>query len=65
MNDKLTNRQIQIARLAATGMSNKGIARELGIAAGTVKIHMNSIFDRLGFRSRTVLAAQWRDGATA
>ena len=57
---KLTDRQDQIARLAATGLSNKQIARDLGISEGTVKIHMHAIFDRLGIRSRVVLAAQWR-----
>ena len=62
---KLTDRQDQIARLAATGLPNKQIARDLGISEGTVKLHMHSIFDRLGIRSRVVLAAQWRgEGAT-
>ncbi len=60
---KLTDRQDQIARLAATGASNKQIARELGITYGTVGQHMKAIFDRLGIRSRTVLAAQWREPA--
>ncbi len=59
----LTNRQDQIARIAATGASNKQIARDLGISEGTVKLHMHSIFDRLGIRSRVVLAAQRREPA--
>ena len=57
---KLTDRQDQIARLAATGLSNKQIARDLGITEGTVKLHVQGIFDRLGMRSRAGLAAQWR-----
>ncbi len=57
----LTARQDQIARLAATGLSNKQIARDLGISEGTVKLHMHGIFERIGIRSRVVLAAQWRD----
>ena len=56
---KLTDRQDQIARLAAAGLSNKQIARDLGISEGTVKLHMHGIFNRLGMRSRVVLAAQW------
>ncbi len=56
----LTARQDHIARLAASGISNKQIARDLGISEGTVKLHMQAIFDRLGIRSRVVLAAQWR-----
>jgi DNA-binding NarL/FixJ family response regulator len=57
----LTPRQDQIARLAASGLSNKQIARDLGITEGTVKAHMQNIFNRIGTRSRTVLAAQWRE----
>jgi two-component system, NarL family, nitrate/nitrite response regulator NarL len=59
---KLTRRQDEIARLAATGLPNKLIARQLGISEGTVKLHMHSVFARLGIRSRAVLAAQWRPG---
>ena len=57
---KLTDRQDQIARLAAAGLSNKQIARDLGISEGTVKVHVHDILNRLGMRSRVVLAAQWR-----
>ncbi len=60
---KLTNRQDQIARLVLTGASNKQIARDLGISEGTVKLHMKAVFDRLGIRSRALLAAQWREPA--
>jgi DNA-binding NarL/FixJ family response regulator len=56
----LTNRQHEIAELAAAGLSNKRIARQLGISEGTVKLHMHGIFDRLGVRSRAILAASWR-----
>ena len=57
---KLTMRQLEIAELAANGMSDKQIARELGIALGPVKQHLQGIFDRLGIRSRAMLAAAWR-----
>ena len=57
---KLTERQEEIAKLAARGLSNKLIARQLGLTEGTVKIHMHYILARLGIRSRVVLAAQWR-----
>ncbi len=60
---KLTNRQDQIARLVVTGVSYKQIARDLGISRGTVTAHMKAIFDRLGIRSRALLAAQWREPA--
>jgi DNA-binding NarL/FixJ family response regulator len=59
----LTSRQQEVAALAAAGLSNKRIARQLGITEGTVKLHMHGIFDRLGVRSRAILAATWRPGA--
>ena len=57
---KLTDRQEEIAKLAATGLPNKLIARQLGLTEGTVKFHMHCILARLGIRSRVMLAAQWR-----
>ena len=56
----LTDRQIEIATLAATGLSNKMIARQLGLSPGTVKSHMHYILSRLNIPSRATLAAQWR-----
>ena len=56
---KLTRRQGEIAELAALGLPNKTIARQLGITEGTVKLHMHEIFARLAVHSRTVLAALW------
>ncbi|MEJ1161705.1 response regulator transcription factor [Prosthecomicrobium sp. N25] len=52
----LTPREIEIARLAADGMSNKEIGQELGIAPGTVKIHVHSVYTKLGLASRVELA---------
>lgn len=57
----LTLRESEILRLIASGMSNKSIASQLGIALGTVKAHARAILDKLGSRSRTqaiVIAAQ-------
>jgi DNA-binding CsgD family transcriptional regulator len=52
----LTARQWQIALLVTEGLSNKGIARKLGIMEGTVKVQMHEIFQRLGIEKRTKLA---------
>lgn len=49
----LTQRESEILRLIASGMSNKWIASELNIALGTVKAHAKAIMDKLGARSRT------------
>lgn len=45
---KLTKREIQIARLAAQGKINKEIADELNISVGTVAVHKNNLFRKLG-----------------
>ena len=56
----LTERQMDVVRLLARGLSNKVIARELGVSEGTVKVHLLAVFRALDVRNRTaaVLAAQ-------
>lgn len=49
----LTSREIEVLRLAATGLPNKAIARQLGIEVGTVKSHMSATMAKLGASSRT------------
>jgi FixJ family two-component response regulator len=44
---ELTARRRQIVAVLAQGMSNKEIARMLGISDGTVKVHLHQIFERL------------------
>ena len=53
----LTARELTVARLAADGLSNKAIARELGMHEGTVKAHMHSIFQKLRIKTRMALIA--------
>lgn len=45
---KLTKREMEIARLTAQGKLNKEIADELGISVGTVSVHKNNLFRKLG-----------------
>ena len=56
----LTARQLDVLQLLGTGMTNKHIARELGITEGTVKVHLLAVFRVLNVRNRTaaVVAAQ-------
>jgi two-component system nitrate/nitrite response regulator NarL len=54
----LTKRERQILGLLTHGVSNKVIARELGIAEGTVKVHIKNLLKKLHLRSRTE-AAVW------
>lgn len=57
MEFNLTDRQIDVARLAATGMQYKQIAVELGISERTVRSHITDIFERTGLHSNTMLVA--------
>lgn len=52
----LTPRQKQVLRLLSLGMSNKEIARALGIAEATTKIHLGMLMRALGVRNRTEAA---------
>ena len=56
--DTLTQRELEILKLIAKGLSNKLIARELDISDGTVKVHVKHLLKKLHLRSR-VEAAVW------
>ncbi len=51
--EALSPREIDVLELLAEGLSNKGIARRLGISDQTVKFHVASITGKLGAHSRT------------
>ncbi len=53
----LTHREHQIATLVASGRSNKAIAGELSISPTTAARHVANIMAKLGFNSRTQIAA--------
>lgn len=50
--DALTERELQVLRQLARGMSNKDIAHELGVWTHTVKTHLHNIYSKLGVASR-------------
>lgn len=52
----LTPRETEILGLLAEGLSNKGIARNLGISDGTVKLHVKAILRKLEVHSRVEAA---------
>lgn len=49
----LTSRQAEVLAIMASGKSNKTIARELGMSAGTVKVHVAAILKALNVSNRT------------
>jgi DNA-binding NarL/FixJ family response regulator len=53
----LTGRQREIVACAARGLSNKQIARRLGISPETVKTHLHHVFERHGVHGRVALLA--------
>jgi DNA-binding NarL/FixJ family response regulator len=54
---RLTRRQHDIIRLLAEGKQNRDIAAALGVAEGTVKVHLANIFRALKVTNRTAAAA--------
>jgi len=56
-NSPLTRRQRDIIRLLAEGKQNRDIAKALGVAEGTVKVHVANIFRALKVNNRTAAAA--------
>jgi two-component system nitrate/nitrite response regulator NarL len=51
-----SDRELDVIRCVAGGASNKAIARELGIAQATVKVHLKRILSKTAFSNRTQLA---------
>ncbi|WP_370618159.1 HD domain-containing phosphohydrolase [Mumia qirimensis] len=52
----LTARQLEVLRLVAHGMSNREIARRLGVSPRTVDRHVSDVYERIGVRSRAAAA---------
>jgi DNA-binding NarL/FixJ family response regulator len=50
---QLSEREMEVLRLAARGLSNKDIAQELVLSVRTVQAHLGNIFNKMGVGSRT------------
>lgn len=60
---ELTDREMEVLRLIAAGMSNSDIAAELVISERTVKSHVSNILSKLHLADRTQAAVfAWREG---
>lgn len=54
--EALTPAEVKVARLIASGHSNKTASAELGVSVNTVGTHLRSVFTKLGVRSRVQLS---------
>ncbi|MGN6613394.1 MAG: response regulator transcription factor [Angustibacter sp.] len=54
----LTAREVEVTRLLCRGLSDREIARELGVSAHTVHDHVRAVRTKLGVRSRAEVVAQ-------
>lgn len=60
---ELTNREMEVLRLIANGLSNREIAEQLVISGNTVKGHVSNILSKLHLADRTQAAVYaWREG---
>jgi two-component system nitrate/nitrite response regulator NarP len=59
--ERLTGRELDVARLVARGLRNKEVARQLSITEGTVKMYLHTVYEKLNVTSRVELANVARD----
>ncbi|MEA3441400.1 MAG: LuxR C-terminal-related transcriptional regulator [Chloroflexota bacterium] len=59
--EPLSEREMEVMRLVAAGLSNRQIARQLIISLGTVKTHIHNIYAKLEVRNRTQAVARARE----
>jgi len=58
--DRLTEREQDVARLMARGLTNGEIANELGIGFSTAKTHVSQVIAKLGVATREQAVREWR-----
>jgi DNA-binding CsgD family transcriptional regulator len=56
--DPLSERELEVLRLVAEGLSNPEIAQKLFLSSGTVKVHIRHIYEKLNVNSRVQAAAR-------
>jgi DNA-binding NarL/FixJ family response regulator/tetratricopeptide (TPR) repeat protein len=61
----LTKAEAAVASLVADGRTNREVAASLVLSVKTVESHLARIYDKVGVRSRTELAIEWRAGTVA
>lgn len=58
----LSRRQIEVLKTLQSGLSNKEIARSLGLSEATIKIHVSHLMRKFGVANRTQVAVLSRQG---
>ena len=57
--DRLSKRELEVAELTASGLSNREIANRLFVSVATAKDHVHAVLRKCGFESRAEVAAAW------
>jgi ATP/maltotriose-dependent transcriptional regulator MalT len=57
----LSERELEVLQLIASGKSNRRIATELFVSVGTVKTHINNLYRKVDAHSRTQALARARE----
>jgi len=58
--EPLSEREVDVLALMAEGLSNRAIASRLYISTGTVKVHANNLYAKLGVNNRTAAVGKAR-----
>lgn len=64
-NTEFTTRELEVLRVMTKGLSNSAIAQKLGISENTVKVHIQHMLDKTGYKNRTELAIEARVSGVA
>jgi DNA-binding CsgD family transcriptional regulator len=59
--DELTPQELTVASLVTQGLTNREVAARLFLSTNTIETHLRHVFQKLGVRSRTELAAKFTD----
>ena len=61
LSEPLSERELEVLRLIASGKSNRQISSELFVSVGTVKTHINNLYRKIDAHSRTQALARARE----
>jgi len=59
--EPLSERELEVLRVLAAGLSNRAIAQKLYLSVATVKVHLKHIYGKLAVNSRMQAVARARE----